>query len=136
MTSSRSLVNLYEGEQNYQSTTCMKIFHSRVFYRRAISRCLRDELAVTRAIKTPAMINTLQPPPLINSPFRQGSQSVRTRIIKHLPSTLISVPPHHHINTQNFLCMWHSLVKITNWHQRVPLGIPIKFLMLGAIFNL
>nr|AFK45326.1 unknown [Lotus japonicus] len=74
------------------------------------------------------MVHTLQPTPLINPSFRQRCQSMRTSIIKHLPCTLIPIPPHNHINSQHLLGMRCPLVQVTNWHQRVPLRVPVKFL--------
>ena len=79
-----------------------------------------DQLGMP-AIKIPAMVDTLQPAPLINPPFRQWSQPMSTSIIKHLPFTFISIPPHNHIKNHYPLGMRLSLVKITDWANWIPL---------------
>ena len=101
-------------------------------YRGAIARGLRNEGAVTGAIETPAMIHALQPAPLVNAALRERSQSVRTRVIKDLPSGLVAVPPHHHVNAQYLLGVGSPLVKVAQRHHRVPLCIPVE--LLGGAF--
>ncbi|KAL5980770.1 hypothetical protein ACLOJK_028680, partial [Asimina triloba] len=70
-------------------------------YRWAFRWRLRDEFAVAGAIKTPAMVDTLQPSPLINPSFGKRREAVRAAVIKHLPFLLRSIPPHHHIKTHH-----------------------------------
>ncbi|RYR16854.1 hypothetical protein Ahy_B03g061721 [Arachis hypogaea] len=106
------------------------------YYRRSIRGCLRNELTVPRAIKTPTMVDTLQSAPLIDPSLRQRCQSVRACIIKHLPCTLIPIPPHNHINPQHFLPVGCPLVKVTYWHHWIPLRVPIKLLSLWFNFRL
>ncbi|MFS8008091.1 hypothetical protein Hanom_Chr14g01268681 [Helianthus anomalus] len=115
---------------------------SNLNYRRAITGSLRNKLAVTGATKTPAVIHTLQPTPLINPSFRKWSQSMRTTIVKHLPFILVLIPPHHNIQTHHLLPTWSPLVQITHRHEWIPVRKPVKFIILikasrfGFLFRL
>ena len=97
-------------------------------YRRTIRRSLRNELTITLTVEAPSMIHTLQPPPLINPPVRQGSKAMRTRVVHHFPLALVPVPPHHNIDPHDSLPVRNLLVEVADGHHRVPVSVPVELL--------
>lgn len=98
-------------------------------HRRAVWGSLRNELAVASAVKTPPMIDALQPPPLIDPPLGEGRKAVGALVVEHLPFPLHLVPPNNNFKTHNSLRMWDPLIQIADGRDGVPFGEPVEFLL-------